>query len=263
MVDILKAKTYFKNYVSNYGVDNPKIEIKIIHTYNVANNSRNIAKRLGLSEEQQDLAELIGLLHDIGRFEQLRIYNTFFDKISIDHARKGVEVLFDDNEIRNFIKDSSYDKIIYKAVYNHNKMEIEDCGLSQDELLYTKIVRDADNLDIFRVFIDQKIEDCVILGTKDISKEKLTPKFLDYFKKEELLLYSDANTDMDFMVVCIAHIYGLNFKETLKILKEKDYINKIVKKLNCQDKYTKEKMDEIALLAMKYIDKRINFKDSM
>ena len=249
MVDIVKAKKYFKEYVSNYDIN--------VHTCNVAENARKIANMLGLSEEEQDLAELIGLLHDIGRFEQVRIYNTFFDKISVDHAEKGVEVLFKDNIIRNFINDTSYDEIILKAVRNHNKLEIES-GLSDKELLHVKIIRDADNLDIFKVFTEQKIEDCVILGTQDISKEKLTPEFLDKFKEERLLAYSDAKSDMDFMVVCFAHLYGLNFKETLILLKENDYINKIVKRLNCQDEYTRQTMNEIAIIANNYIDRTIN-----
>lgn len=257
MIDIVKAKKYFKEYVSNYDIKVPRINIKFIHTCNVAENARKIASMLGLSEEEQDLAELIGLLHDIGRFEQVRIYNTFFDKTSVDHAEKGVEVLFKDNIIRNFINDKTYDEIILKAVRNHNKIEIES-GLSDKELLHVKIIRDADNLDIFKVFTEQKIEDCVILGTQDISKEKLTPEFLNKFKEEKLLMYSDAKTDMDFMVVCFAHIYGLNFKETLILLKENDYINKIVKRLNCQDEYTKQTMSQIATIANNYINRIIN-----
>jgi len=257
MIDIVKAKKYFKEYVSNYDINVPRINIKFIHTCRVAENARKIANMLKLSEEEQDLAELIGLLHDIGRFEQVRIYNTFFDKISVDHAEKGVEVLFKDNIIRNFIDDRSYDEIILKAVRNHNKLEIE-AGLSDKELLHAKIVRDADNLDIYKVFTEQKIEDCVILGTKDISKEKLTPEFLNKFKEERLLAYSDAKTDMDFMVVCFAHLYGLNFKETLILLKQNDYISKIVKRLNCQDEYTKKTMNEIVEFANSYINRMIN-----
>ena len=125
MIDILKAKTAFKDYISNYDINEPKIHIKIIHMYQVAENARKIAKSLNLSEEEQDLAELIGLLHDIGRFEQVRLYHTYSDKISIDHGQKGVEVLFGDKLIRNFIQEDTKDAILYKAIHNHNKFEIE------------------------------------------------------------------------------------------------------------------------------------------
>ena len=88
--------------------------------------------------------------------------------------------------------------------------------------------------------------------------EKNKREFLDKFKEERLLAYSDAKSDMDFMVVCFAHLYGLNFKETLILLKENDYINKIVKRLNCQDEYTRQTMNEIAIIANNYIDRTIN-----
>lgn len=68
-----------------------------------------------------ELAELIGLLHDIGRFEQIKRYNTFIDKNSINHGQLGVKILFDDNQIRRFIKDSKYDDIIKTAILNHNR----------------------------------------------------------------------------------------------------------------------------------------------
>ena len=60
MLDLLKAKTAFKEYISNYDITEPKIHIKVIHMYHVAENARKIAKSLNLSEEEQDLAELIG-----------------------------------------------------------------------------------------------------------------------------------------------------------------------------------------------------------
>lgn len=257
MPDILKAKTAFKEYISNYDINEPKIHIKIIHMYHVAENARKIAKSLNLSEEEQDLAELIGLLHDIGRFEQVRLYHTYSDKVSIDHGQKGVEVLFGDKLIRNFVQEDTKDAIIYKAINNHNKFEIEK-GLSEQEMLYCQIVRDADNIDIFRAILEGKrIEEFGHLGCEDISKEVLSPEFFEEFKKEKLLMYTKAKSDMDIMVAIIAHIYALNFKESLKIIKENDYIAQFIKRLNCQDQYTKEKMNEIAIIAMNYMNERI------
>ena len=62
---------------------------------------------------------------------------------------------------------------------------------------------------------------------------------------------------MDIMVAIIAHIFALEFDESLRIIKENDYINKFVKRLNCQDKYTKEKMNEIAKMSNEYISKKL------
>lgn len=262
MIDLLKVKEAFKDYISSYDINEPRICIKIIHMYHVAENCRKIAETLEISEEEQNLAELIGLLHDIGRFEQVRLYHTYSDKVSVDHGQKGVEVLFGDKLIRKFVQDETNDAIIYKAINNHNKLKIEK-GLSEREMLHCKIVRDADNVDIFRAVLDEKqrLEDFGHIGTNDISNEILSEEFFEDFKKEEPLIYSKAKTDMDIMVAIIAHIYAVNFKESLKIIKENDYINKFVKRINPKDLYTKEKMNEIADIAMNYIDKKIKGKE--
>ena len=82
MIDIENAKRVFKEYVKDYNPNDGKIALKISHILRVTQKSRELAEELNLNEEDTDLAELIGLLHDIGRFEQVRIYNTFYDKDS-------------------------------------------------------------------------------------------------------------------------------------------------------------------------------------
>ena len=51
---------------------------------------------------------LIGLLHDIARFEQYTKYKTFRDSISIDHGDLGVEILFEEKEIEKYDLDKKY-----------------------------------------------------------------------------------------------------------------------------------------------------------
>lgn len=147
----------------------------------MAENARNIALSLNLSNEEVKLAELIGLLHDICRFEQVKLYGTFYDNKSIDHATKGLEVLFEDKHIRKFVTEDKYDAVIFKAINNHNKFYIEK-GLNEKELLHCKIIRDADKMDIFRAFCIDKLEDLVLFKTDDVSKEKLSPEFIEKFK---------------------------------------------------------------------------------
>lgn len=79
-IDIEKAKDAFKEYVKNYDPEDKQVKLKIEHIERVSQLAKNMAEELKLSEEDIALAELIGLLHDIGRFEQIRIYHTFVDK---------------------------------------------------------------------------------------------------------------------------------------------------------------------------------------
>lgn len=47
-------------------------------------------------------------------FEQIKRFNSFDDR-NIDHAKLGVQVLFKEGMIRNFIDDDQYDEIIEKG----------------------------------------------------------------------------------------------------------------------------------------------------
>ena len=102
MVDLRNAKEALENYLDGYERENDKVKLKIIHTYGVVECSRKIAEGLKLSEEDCKLAQIIGLLHDIGRFEELKITNEL-NSVKFDHATHGSKMLFEQEMIRNFI----------------------------------------------------------------------------------------------------------------------------------------------------------------
>ena len=93
-IDFKHARGVFEDYLNGYDREDEKIKLKIIHTYGVVKSAREIGHRMHLNEEDQQLAELIALLHDIGRFEQLRLYNSFSPD-TMDHAAFGVQLLFE------------------------------------------------------------------------------------------------------------------------------------------------------------------------
>ena len=73
-IDRERALGAFREYVDGYHTETEKVRLKIEHTYRVAELSEKIALSLGMSKEDVDLAWLVGLLHDFGRFEQLKNY---------------------------------------------------------------------------------------------------------------------------------------------------------------------------------------------
>ena len=124
------------------------IESKREHTIRVAENSRLIAESLNMSQEEKVEAEVAGLFHDIGRFSQLFDFKTFVDRKSVDHGELGVNVL-KEKKLLSILSEETRNNI-YAAVANHNKAYIaENLSFSQKHL--TKIVRDADKLDIFKL----------------------------------------------------------------------------------------------------------------
>ncbi len=68
----------FNEYIRGFDNSDPMIILKKEHTYRVANLSEKIARSISdiydLSEGDVDLAWIIGMFHDIGRFEQVKRY---------------------------------------------------------------------------------------------------------------------------------------------------------------------------------------------
>lgn len=250
MIDINRAKNAFDEYVKNYNPENGKIRLKISHIKRVASISKDIATELGLSKEDIQLAELIGLLHDIGRFEQVRIYNTFVDKNSINHGQLGAKILFEDGLIRNFVEDNQYDEIIRKAIVNHNRAKIED-GLDERELMHCKIIRDSDKTDIYYVLSVEDTKNCYETG--DMTKEKITPEIYKEFIEEHSIDYKKMQSSADILVGHFAYAFDYNYNYGLKILENKGYIDKLYNKFSFNDKVTQDMCDNIYKETKQYI----------
>ena len=77
MIDIAHAKLEFEKYLDEYDREDEQIYLKIEHTYGVVKYAGEIAERIECSGEDVALAEMIGLLHDIGRFAQIRRFRSF------------------------------------------------------------------------------------------------------------------------------------------------------------------------------------------
>lgn len=254
MINLSQAKEEFEKYVKPYGRDNVKICRKIEHSYRVIEVAEQIAKTLKLEEVDLELAKLIGLLHDIGRFEQIRIYDTFSDKDSIDHADLGVKILFEDGLIRKFIEDDKYDNIIYKAIKNHNKYAIED-GLDEKKLLHAKIIRDADKTDIYEVYIrDIESNENAIFNYDNISKEKISDKVLEVVKEHKLVDRYYTVNEADRYVAALAFIFDFNFKKGLELVKESKYITKLINRVRTEN--NEEEMEVIERNILEYFKEK-------
>ena len=257
MIDFNQASIAFKKYLQDYDLEYGKIELKIRHTYGVVNASEYIAKELSLDDENIELAKLIALLHDIGRFEQIKKFDCFIDNKNIDHAILGNEILFKNNLIRNFIKDTQYDNIISKAILNHNRLSIED-GLTDKELLHAKIIRDADKTDNFRVKATDDFENIIDNASKEIlENDIISDNIFNNFMDNKIIVREDRKTYMDFWVSYIAFIFDFNYKAGLEYIQQMNYIDKIINRLDYKNIDTKQKMEKIRKHAIQYIESRL------
>ena len=256
MINIEEAKESFNSYVSQFDGNNLRVQVKKRHTLSVVNVAKNISEKLNLSDEDVSLAQLIALLHDIGRFEQEEIYHTFKDDEISNHAQIGVNLLFNKGLIRIFIKDNQYDEIIQKAIFNHNKFEIEK-GLSEKELLHCKLVRDADKTDNFEVKQYQDLKTLLGKTKEEAEKEKITDKVWQQFLEEKTIISSTRVTAMDHWISFLAWIYDYNFVPSLEYVEKSEAIDKVINRLNYKDSDTKNKMEYAREALHRYIQEKI------
>lgn len=252
-IDFAQAKRAFEEYLDEYDREDDKIRLKIVHTYCVADCARKIARGMNLSPEDTELAEVIGLLHDIGRFEQVRQFDSFMPD-TMDHAAYGAQLLFGEKKmIRRFLAEEGYDEIICKSIEKHSDFRLE--GI-QDErtLLHARLIRDADKLDNCRVKLEASME--TLLGVDEIQagKGEISPKVWKACAEHKPVLSSDRKSFPDHWVSYVAQIFDVNFAVTFSIIKEKNYIQRIVDRLPYESHETAEKMKRLAEIAEEYID---------
>lgn len=237
---------YFDEYVFKYDMNDPDINYKYYHSYRVMDTMELLATELKLSDKDIHLAKVIGLLHDIGRFEQDKLYNSFKDG-KFDHGNYGVEVLNQTHLLDNFNIDKEDYEVVYKAIKNHNKFKIEE-GLNERELFFAKLIRDGDKLDILYVLGEDKFKEILHQDEEEISK-KLEKSF--YNNKPGNI--KDVMSKNDSLIITFGYIYDINFKESYEIIYKEQYYSKIYERIKRKDifkpyieyttKYIKERID--------------------
>lgn len=228
MIDIDEK---FKEYVSAYDMSDTKIKLKYNHSYRVKKMSQNLSEYLNLDEENKYLAIIIGLLHDIGRFEQIKLYDTFKD-FYLDHADFGVKLLFEDGLIRKFVETDKYDTIIYTAIKNHNKLNIES-SLDDITLMHSKIIRDADKIDILyllAVLGEYPFKDDVDFIDNEVEKQFLSNKSVDN---------KNVKTLSDDVLRILSFVYDINYSFTYKYILDNKFIEKLYEKITNKELFKK------------------------
>ena len=256
MIDRNLVLTEFKAYVAPYDITDDKIRLKVVHTYKVAENSERIARSLGISEEDVDLAWLIGMLHDIGRFEQLRRFHTFDDAVSIDHAAFGADLLFEEGLVRRFVEDTKYDDIIETAIRAHNFYVL---GEDQDtrKLMFCKIIRDADKVDIFRVNDAYPNEVVYDTTAEELAKSAITDAVVEASLEHKTVHRDLRRTPADILVGHLSLVYGIYYPESIRMLNEQGYLLKLMETQN-DNEDSNRKLTIVCDEIRRYMDNREN-----
>ena len=253
--DVSSLKNWFAGYVSRFYTDDPEynrpIHLKEEHTGRVCGNIIMIGKELGLSSGDMITAEIIALFHDVGRFRQYELYRTFVDALSENHARLGLRQVGIHKVFSGFPGDKKL--LISKAIAYHNAAFLPE-GEDEKALFFMKLIRDADKLDIWRVFLDYFKEkpssDTIILGLPDTPS--FSEKILKSIHRHEFAKMMDLKNLNDFKLLQVSWVFDINFIPSFRLIKKNNCIGMLEETLP-----RKKEISDAIKMACDYVDSKL------
>lgn len=231
---------WFNNYCNSFkeltDTQYLNFSIKKEHSLRVADIALSISDKLEWTDEEKQIAFLVGLLHDIGRFSQLVEFDTFIDEKSVNHAENAVKVLKEENlfEVLNI----GNKELVFAAILNHNKFKIQD-GLTGQELLHARLVRDADKMDIFKVLTEYYLKRGGTVNhalTWELPKgTAVAPAVAREVLAGKMVSKKNIASEMDVKIMQLSWVYDLNFRPTFEYLVKNRYLESVYNSLPKND----------------------------
>jgi len=223
---------WFSGYVKAFKSGDPEKDRNILlkeeHTARVRREIREIGLALELADDDLRLAEAMALFHDLGRFPQYARYKTFSDRRSCDHAALSVKVLLDNGVLDQL--DPSEQELILKAISYHNR-----ASLSEEEsarcLFFSRLLRDADKLDIWAVLLDyygrRETEgyrnEALELDLPD--DQGISEEVLRDIMAGEIVKLAGVKRLNDFKLLQASWVFDLNYRPALVAVRERGYLD--------------------------------------
>ncbi|WP_163717622.1 HD domain-containing protein [Mangrovibacterium lignilyticum] len=218
------AKKFIK--ASDFAVAE-NLQMKKDHSVRVAAICLHLAEALEMDAADQDLIELIGLFHDVGRFIQFEKYQHFDDSKSEDHALLSVQMISEQQFFINMDEESQ--KLVVEVIGGHNKFNFssKDKRVSQ----FAQILRDADKMDNWELAVSLlKRDGTFTLPNISYNLPKLpaaSEAVLKSLLAEKPVLKKDLQSLADFKLFLMSMVYDLNFKASFVWVTDRQLIKKI------------------------------------
>lgn len=222
--------SWFDSYVEPFlatdeeGAKN--IRLKIEHTRKVCETMTLLSAGEDLSENESRIASAVALLHDIGRFSQYRRWRTFRDSDSDNHARLAIEVIRDHHLLAGLGRAEQL--LIEEAIRFHNLLR-PPTRFSSPTGQYIELIRDADKIDIWRVFGDQlalppeQRASAATLGLEDLP-ETVSNRCIETLNSGAIIPLDTVSCLNDFKLLLVSWVYDLTRSTSRRILHESGYI---------------------------------------
>ena len=222
----------FRNYVDRFRVDgalHPMHQLKLEHTIRVAADARAVAAGEGWPEREVNIAEAVGLFHDVARFPQFKKYRSFSDADTIDHGDLGVKTLEDETLLEGVADEPR--ALILHAVQYHNKKDLPP-NLTAHEEKHLRLIRDADRLDIFFICWDSiqtgHIHDHPEIILNIDFNGPPTPAILEQFERGEKIDYRNMKSMADRFILQLSWIHDLSYASTKRLVRDRRILEKFI-----------------------------------
>lgn len=203
------------------------LQLKLDHSLRVAKLSALLAQRLELDEPECELAEFIGLFHDLGRFVQFTEHQSFDDTKFGDHAAQSVSMLKEQTFFS--VLPETEQQLVLFAIESHNKASVT--SKDKQQMLFSQLLRDADKLDIWEICVSFLKRDGSFSLPSICYNLPHTPGVSEAVIKSlavgKPVVRKEVQSVNDFKLMLMGMVYDLNFKSSFQIVSEKQLIKKI------------------------------------
>lgn len=230
--DFSRIQAWFFEYVNGFTSDDRLIRqnytLKKDHTLRVCDDIKTIAEELSFTSKEIFVAQTAALLHDIGRFEQFKQYQTFQDAKSVNHAELGLEIIAQYQVLAGIDPDEKMQ--IINAIAWHNRASLPECNDNQT-VKQAKLLRDADKLDIWKVVTDyfnakNAIKnEAVEFGLPDTPG--YSPVIYANLLDSGIVKTAQLHNQNDFKLLLVGWVFDINYPVTLFLLQQRGYLEAI------------------------------------
>ena len=224
-----QLKDRYESYVSLFEQTSEVIQ-KHNHSLQVAEIAKQISSFVIPSKSMQLIVKTAALYHDIGRYEQLRKFNTYLDSKSENHALLGVSEIKKNRLFDGLTEDEQ--QIIFSIIENHNKKHV-DSSLSEIEATLCNVIRDADKIDILKFlstyYQTQEGNNSFVFDLEN--NDTFNPQIIKSIMNAELANFQDMNSLNDFKLLKLSWVFDLNFAISFVMIHQAKYLEKIYNSL--------------------------------
>ncbi len=246
---------YTNRFLGDDECVNAHLQMKQEHTRRTRAEILILAEQLALDDQQRRVAEVVALFHDVGRFPQFAEYHTFNDAQSIDHSHLSVEILRREGILGLLRREER--QWVETAIEHHGRKSLPS-HLNGQALLFAKLIRDADKLDIYRIVIERYRQyradpDSFPWKPELPDEPRYSATVLQGVTAGQLIEHTLLQTLNDVMLCKLSWVYDINFAATLAQLRERRFLEQILAFLPAT-----EEMERLGAQILAYVETRVH-----